>query len=180
MITSKKELKYYLEKDKQMLGRNSKFPHLYGDEIWKFQRALRKYEYCSNTNKNIILKTFWKYRYHSLSIKLGFTIPINVFGAGLNIHHYGCIVVNSHAKVGENCNIQQGVNIGKNYEETKTPTIGDNVYIGPGSKIFGKITIADGVAIGANSVVNKSCLEKNVVLVGSPAKIVGERKDGLT
>lgn len=50
-----------------------------------------------------------------------------------------------------------------------SPTIGNNVYIGPGAKIFGDIQIADGVKIGANAVVNKSCLHKNAILVGVPA-----------
>lgn len=48
--------------------------------------------------------------------------------------------------------------------------IGDNVYLGPGAKIFGGIYIADGCKIGANAVVNKSCKEKNGILVGIPAK----------
>jgi serine O-acetyltransferase len=46
------------------------------------------------------------------------------------------------------------------------------VWIGPGAKIFGKITIADNVAIGANSVVNKSVAEPNVTVAGVPARII--------
>jgi len=34
------------------------------------------------------------------------------------------------------------------------------VYIGPGAKIFGYIIIADNIAIGTNSVVNKSFMKK--------------------
>ena len=33
-------------------------------------------------------------------LDFGFSIPINVFGKGLSIAHYGSIVVNSNAKVG--------------------------------------------------------------------------------
>lgn len=178
MLNSRQELIYYLVKDKEKLGRKTKRPS-FGDEIWKFQIALRKHEYYLNSGKNKLLLYYWKYKHHKLGVKLGFTIPCNCFGAGLNIHHYGCIVVNSHARIGENCNIQQGVNIGKNYSSDNTPQIGNNVYIGPGAKIFGKIKIADGVAIGANSVVTKSCEEENVVLVGVPARIIGKRKEGL-
>ena len=178
MLDSKEQLKYYLEKDREKLGRKRKKPFL-GDEIWKFQIALRKHEYYLNSKRNKLLLQYWKYRHHKLGIKLGFTIPCNCFGAGLNIHHYGCIVVNSHAKIGENCNIQQGVNIGKNYSAENVPTIGNNVYIGPGAKLFGKINIANGCVIGANAVVTKSCNEENMVLVGVPAKIVGRRKEGL-
>ena len=48
--------------------------------------------------------------------------------------------------------------------------IGDNVWIGPGAKIFGKIFIADNIAIGANSVVNRSFAEQNITIAGIPAK----------
>lgn len=98
----------------------------------------------------------------------------------MNIHHYGCIVVNDNARIGDNCNIQQGVNIGQNYSSNQVPTIGDNVYIGPGAKIFGKINIADGCAIGAGAVVFRSFDEPNSVIVGNPARVVGKRKPGLS
>ena len=124
-------------------------------------------------------RLFWKLVNHHYFIKLGFTIPENTFGKGLNIHHYGCIVVNDNARIGENCNIQQGVNIGQNYGSENVPTIGNDVYIGPGAKIFGKVTIADGCVIGANAVVCKDFLEPNKIIIGVPAKQVGDRKPGL-
>lgn len=40
-----------------------------------------------------------------LGEKLGFSIGLNVFGPGLSIAHYGCIVVNSGARIGTNCRI---------------------------------------------------------------------------
>lgn len=51
--------------------------------------------------------------------------------------------------------------------------MGNNVYIGPGAKLFGRIEIADGIAIGANAVVNKSFLENNISIAGIPAKKIG-------
>ena len=53
------------------------------------------------------------------------------------------------------------------------PTIGDNVYICTGAKVFGEIQVANDVIIGANSVVNKSVTENGVTVAGAPAKIVG-------
>jgi serine O-acetyltransferase len=50
------------------------------------------------------------------------------------------------------------------------PSIGNNVVIGPGAVIVGAITIADGIAIGANSYVNRSFLEPNITIAGCPAK----------
>lgn len=49
--------------------------------------------------------------------------------------------------------------------------IGENVYIGPGAKVFGKITIGNNVAIGANAVVTKD-VPDNAVVAGIPSKIL--------
>ncbi len=54
------------------------------------------------------------------------------------------------------------------------PQLGDNVYIGPGAILFGDINIANNVTIGANATVNKSFEQENVVLAGTPAKVVKE------
>ena len=52
------------------------------------------------------------------------------------------------------------------------PQIGDNVDIGVGAKIIGDVTIANGIKIGANAVVNKSFNEENITIVGCPARKV--------
>ena len=49
MIRTKEDLKLYLQKDKEALGIKRKLPHIIGDEIWKFQIALRKHEYYKNS-----------------------------------------------------------------------------------------------------------------------------------
>ena len=61
-------------------------------------------------------------------------------------------------------------NIGSSRDDVSAPQIGNNVYIGSGAKIFGDIVIADNIASGANSVVNKSFYEKNISIAGIPAK----------
>jgi serine O-acetyltransferase len=115
------------------------------------------------------------YRYHTTSIHLGFTIPLNVFGPGLCIAHRGTIVINKDTRVGENCRIHACTNIGSGRDSVSSPQIGNNVYIGPGAKIFGDITVADNIAIGANSVVNKSFYEKNISIAGVPAKKINNK-----
>ena len=107
-------------------------------------------------------------------MKLGFTIPFNVFGPGLSIAHYGTIVVSQYAKVGSNCRLHVGVNIGASGGGNDAPQIGDNVYIGSGAILFGGIVIADSISIGANATVNKSIKDPNVVIAGTLAKVVKE------
>ncbi len=154
MIESRKDYLTYLEKDRIALAQARKKPRLFADEVWRFERRL---------------------------LRLGFDIPCNVFGPGLSIAHYGNIVVNGAARIGTNCRIHAGVNIGTQAGATfQAPKIGDNVYIGPGAKIFGPIQIAGGIAIGANSVVNKSFTEPDISIAGVPArKISAKGSEGL-
>ncbi len=175
-ISSKKDYLNFLAADRIALGRKRAKPKIFGDEIWKFQRAMRKLEYLKNCRRDPIgklLLPFAAYRFHQLSLKCGFTIACNTFGPGLAIVHRGTIVVNSKTKIGSWCRIHACVNIGAaGGESDAVPEIGDRVYIGPGAKIFGRITIADGVAIGANSVVNRSVEQPNVTVAGVPAKVI--------
>lgn len=101
-------------------------------------------------------------------LRLGYTIPENVFGPGLSIAHWGTIVVNRHAKVGARCRLHAGVNIGIN--KGGYPIVGDDAYIGPGAKLFGSIVLGDRCRVGANSVVTKS-FPADSVIVGVPGRL---------
>ena len=103
-------------------------------------------------------------------IEISFDVDIK---GGFYIGHFGYIIVNPTVKIGSNCNISQGCVIGEGGRGSLrgTPVIGNQVYIAPGAKIFGPITIGDNVAVGANAVVNAS-IPDNAVVVGIPGKIV--------
>ncbi|MGY5773432.1 serine O-acetyltransferase [Vibrio antiquarius] len=173
MIRNKQEYKYYLKQDLLQLGIDGTFKDYLKNDIWRFQRALRTAEYYQNCSKSKLLKLITRFRYLSISKKLGFTIPLNTFKEGLSIAHYGTIVVNGKARVGRNCRIHVCVNIGADIlDGSIAPTIGDNAYIGPGAKLYGGIVLGDNVTVGANAVVNKSFSDGNCVLAGVPAKII--------
>jgi serine O-acetyltransferase len=110
---------------------------------------------------------------HRKKILFGIDLSQANIGEGFYIAHHGTIVVNPLAVIGKNCNISQGVTIGKANTGPKAgvPVIGDYVYIGPGAKIFGNIRIGNNVAIGANSVVTND-VPDNGVVVGVPARVV--------
>lgn len=183
MISSYKDYKFYLQSDRKALYLRPSITFIekvkdffYPNPIWVFQSLLRKYEYLKNKRKKsfldkIRLLLVYK-KYIELSKRLGFSIPPNVFGPGLSIAHYGTIVVNRNARIGANCRIHICVNIGASGGDTKAPQLGNNIYIGPGAKIFGDISIPDNTIIGANAVVNKSFTEKCTILAGIPCKIV--------
>lgn len=186
MINSKDDYKFYKKADEIALGRAEETGFrrrllLSYDYVWKFERLLRKTEYYQNCATSSLGRTYYNYlnlSLHKLKTKLGFIIPTNCFGPGLSIGHVGTIVVNQAARIGCNCRIHACVVIAGG-EVNNSPKIGNNVYIGPGAKIFGDITIANGIRVGANSVVNKSFLEPNITIAGIPAKKVSPKGSGV-
>ena len=173
MITSKEEYKQYLQADLEAKKiPKYKWKYYFTFPILRFQRLLRKVEYYENCRTDIIGKLYVKYlrfRFYKLSLQLGFSMGTHVFGPGLDIAHYGSVLVSDRSKVGKNFRIHSDVNIGG--KDGEVPVIGDNVYIGPGAKLFGPIRVGNGVTIGANSVVNRD-VPDNVMVAGIPAKII--------
>lgn len=111
MIQSFDDYKYYLERDRLALGipDDVRTPRPFRDYVWRFERKLRELEYLSNCKTGLLGKIrryLVKYQFQELSMKLGFSIPINCFEEGLYISHYGTIVVNSRARIGKNCRIR--------------------------------------------------------------------------
>lgn len=178
MIASREDYRFYLEADRIALSAPKRRPTI-EEDIWKFERLLRKVEYVKNCTHGQVHRIHLKYlylRFHLLGRKLGFTIPPNTFGPGLCIAHRGTIVVNHQARIGENCRIHTSTDIGT--EERlggKAPRIGNNVYIGPGAKIFGDVVIGDDVAIAANAAVSRSYEGTHMTLGGIPAKPISDK-----
>jgi serine O-acetyltransferase len=95
-------------------------------------------------------------------------------GPGLYIGHYGGITVSSQAAIGRDCNLSQNITIGVSGAGAKrgAPTIGDNVYIAPGARLFGKITIGNNVKIGANAVIHKDLPDNAIAVLDPGFKII--------
>jgi len=146
--------------------------------IYRFLFLLRTCEYlknCSPYGKSSKLLYFIiKYLKAKQGLKLGFSIPENVVDEGLQLPHYGTIVINSNARIGKNCRIHVCVNIGASGGENRAPQIGNLVYIAPGAKIYGDIIITDRIAIAANAAVSRSFLNSDKIIGGVPAKEIGD------
>ena len=101
------------------------------------------------------------------SAKIGKNFTLGYWGLGVVIH--------SNTEIGDRCLVAQNVTIGRNFGDSKVPRIGNDVYIGAGSVVFGDITIGDNVIIGSNSVVNKS-IPANCTVAGNPFRIIKENR----
>jgi serine O-acetyltransferase len=106
--------------------------------------------------------------------RYGFQIPPHTrIGKGLHIGHFGTVVINGRATLGENCNIAHAVTIGQanRGKLTGVPVIGDRVWIGTGAVIVGNISIGSDVLIAPNSYLNGDVPDHSVV-AGNPAQIM--------
>jgi serine O-acetyltransferase len=100
----------------------------------------------------------------------GIELPCEVeIGRNFVIDHSGGIVVSGFARFGDDCRIRTGVVVGlSRVEDPCAPVIGNNVDIGAGAKVLGRIRIGDNVRIGANAVVVADVPDDHVA-VGVPA-----------
>ena len=99
----------------------------------------------------------------------GLDIPPSVaIGPGLYIPHPVGNVVMAE-RIGSRLTLVSGVTIGMRTEKG-FPIIGDNVYIGAGARVLGRIRIGNNVSIGANAVVLTD-VPDNSTAVGVPATV---------
>jgi serine O-acetyltransferase len=109
-----------------------------------------------------------------IELVAGIHLPYSAsIGVSCYIGHFGGIIINSNAVIGDNCNISQGVTIGVSGRDEKrgVPVIGNHVYMGAHAVIVGKITVGDNCVIAANSLVVKS-VDANTTVMGVPAIVV--------
>lgn len=100
-------------------------------------------------------------------------------GKGFFIDHGAGVVIGETAEIGDNVMLYQQVTLGcLGFDKTgkRHPTIGDNVMIGAGAKIFGSVKIGDNVKVGGGAVVTKN-VPSNSVVVGDLAEIINNKRD---
>lgn len=173
------ELKNILEYERKRYGIKSNFEYLvkriYGSEnavIYHWQILLRKIEYFSKHKD--VRYYFYKIRFNNLSNKYGLHIPENTCKKGLKIMHLGSILINKNASIGENVSLHIDTAIVAGGNTNKAPIIGNDVVVGIGAKLIGDITITNGIAIGAGSIVTKSFNENNITIAGVPARKISD------
>lgn len=94
-------------------------------------------------------------------------------GPGLYLSNRGGIILGAH-RLGANCVIHHNVTIGMDRKE-RHPEIGDRVWIGPNSVIYGQ-EIGDGTVVAGETVVGKS-VPGRCLVAGKPGRIVARNID---
>ena len=109
-------------------------------------------------------------------------------GKKTTVGYHSFIFASEKISIGENCliapftyivdsnhEIKKGLNINSQNNATDSIKIGNDVWLGAGSKILAGVTIEDGAVIAAGAIV-KSDVKANQIVGGIPAKVIGERK----
>lgn len=178
MIITKKDLEFYIAADRIMNGypafrsikdRIKETVLIGGGKtmVIKYLYRLRRYAYYYNNHKklvsfNSVMMLLERYKLNKLAVRLGFSIGTNSLGYGVVIPHYGTIVVNDDARIGNYAVLHTCTCIAGGDKE-----IGDGFYLSTGSQVVGAVKVGEGVTVAAHSLVNKS-FKGNTLLVGAP------------
>ena len=138
--------------------------------------VLRFAEFFHQHNLGILAKLFAIINVVIFGIEVSPKVQI---GGGLFLPHTVGTVIGAE-RIGDNCTIMQGVTLGTSepdmgFTASARPVIGNNVLIGAGAKVIGRITVGDHAKIGANAVVLRD-VPAHALAVGVPATIVARQE----
>lgn len=158
------------------------------------RKTIRKLVFPYNLNNDInkliiirrkilrggVFSILLKRQYSKICTKNQSYIPLSAqLGDGVVFPHGICgVFISQGAVIGKNAVIFHQVTIGSNTltDSIKfgAPTLGDNVYIGAGAKIIGKVHIGNNVRIGANAVITFDVPDNATVVLEHPRVIMHE------
>ena len=95
-------------------------------------------------------------------------------GKGFFVDHGMGTVIGETSEIGKNCVMFHNVTLGGTGKDIgkRHPTIGDNVTIGTGSILLGKLKVGNNVKIGADTFIISKDVPSNCTVVGTPGKII--------
>lgn len=163
----------------------------YYDNINLFSHCIR---YFTDTNykflflfryvqsiKNPAVKKFSELFFKRFCNKYLICISVDTkIGTGLCLVHNGPVTINRWAIIGEKCIIHPCTLIGGNNGKG-SPVIGNNVFVGNGTKIIGKCHIGDDVFISPGAIITKDIPSDAIVVGGinNILKVSGGREKNL-
>jgi serine O-acetyltransferase len=100
-------------------------------------------------------------------------------GPGLRISHGTGLVVGGYAKVGARALLLHGVTLGSpsHGRVQEMPEIGDDVFVGAGAKVIGRVRIGDRVTIGADALVTVDVPSDHKVLARTAIDVLPRAAD---
>lgn len=91
------------------------------------------------------------------------------FGPGFVLIHSNGIVINGEVRGGSGVHLTHQVTLGSRHR--RSPSVGNDVFIGAGARVIGDVHVGDGAHVGAGAVVIED-VPDDCTAVGVPARIV--------
>lgn len=111
-----------------------------------------------------------------IKILTGICIPKETrIGPGLQIWHFGNVIVHPNTVIGANCTLRHGVTLGVRHDDGPCPVLEDDVTLGAYAQVLGDVRLGHGCRIGVMAVVLCD-VPAGCAAVGNPARIVAPRE----
>jgi serine O-acetyltransferase len=130
-------------------------PQRWWDPGRRLLRTIRNYQRWKGrpTLLGLLLSKYYALQHRFWTIVSGAEIHLNCrIGGGLLLPHPNGIVIHPNATIGVNCILFQQVTLGTR-DGSDVPVLGNDVLVGAGAKILGRVVVGDHARIGANAVV---------------------------
>jgi serine O-acetyltransferase len=101
---------------------------------------------------SFLYRSLFRHCRNRYGIELPYTVKL---GQGVVIEHQGAIVVHGGCEIGDRCIIRQGCTLGLRRLDdlTAAPVLEDDVQLGAGAVVLGRVRLGRGARVGANAVV---------------------------
>jgi serine O-acetyltransferase len=135
----------------------------------------------SNLPKPVSLPLRVVHRVASTALEIMWGIQISDaadIGPGFYIGHPGAVIIGP-VKMGRDCSVSERVTIGRRTDGSGNeglPEIGDRVWIGTGTVMFGRIHVGSGASIAPLTLVGRNVAPRSMV-VGNPMQVMKRDHD---
>lgn len=101
---------------------------------------------------SVLYRCLFRHCRNRYGIELPYTVRL---GRGVVIEHQGAIVVHGASQIGDRCILRQGCTLGLRQRDdpTAAPILEEDVELGAGSVVLGRVRLGRGARVGANAVV---------------------------
>lgn len=128
-----------------------------------------------------LMKQFLRFSYRVLFTVVetltGISIPKETrIGPGLQIWHFGNVIVHPKTVIGAHCTLRHGVTLGVLHHDGPCPVLEDDVELGAYAQVLGGVRLGKGCRIGAMAVVLCD-VPPGCSAVGNPARVLPPRDD---
>ncbi len=123
---------------------------------------------------SLLYRLMFRHCRNRYGIELPYTVKV---GQGVVIEHQGAIVVHGACEIGDRCIIRQGCTLGLRHlrDLTAAPILEEDVELGAGAVVLGRVRLSRGARIGANAVVLEDVAAGETVW-GIPAATSASRR----